>query len=115
MVRIVVIPVVTIALAAAGFAVSACGLFAAKPGEVVTCEEDWLCGQDIAATATKKFCTDPDDPERAGQIAQFEKDFKETCAGVPESCIGGIATTCQATCTAKGACDIATAEPVSLQ
>ena len=108
---IVVVGAVAVAMAG----VAACGLLPAKDGEVVTCEEDWLCGDDVASTASKKFCTDPDDPERAAQIAQFQKDFKETCAGVPETCIGGIAATCQAQCTAKGACDIATAESVTLQ
>jgi len=87
--------------------------FLEKKGEVVTCNEQWLCGEDIVSEAQgdqiPTFCTDPDDPDRADQIKQFEKDFAADCGNAPLTCEGGVldgqAADCVAKCVAKGACD----------
>ena len=82
-----------------------------KPGQVVTCHGTWTCN-DAAGTATelssedKTFCTDPDDPNRAGQINQFEQDFADTCDSVPRVCNDNSPAICAATCTPTEACVI---------
>ncbi|HEY4220900.1 MAG TPA: hypothetical protein VGO62_06145 [Myxococcota bacterium] len=89
--------------------------FLPHDGENVTCSEHWVCPDGTEnASATKVFCTDPDDPDRDGQIKQFEKDFGSTCAGVQEQCVGDQVATCNAECVAQGKCDVATAVPVVL-
>ena len=84
-------------------------------GETVTCTEQWVCGGDTdVADSSKAFCTDPGDDERSAQIQQFEKDFGTTCGGAQVQCVDHTFATCVAKCTAKGECDITTAEPVVL-
>jgi hypothetical protein len=79
-------------------AVAACS---PKPGDIVICHEELLCnnGQEIASESDKQFCTNPDDPGRAGEIDQFQKTFASTCGGAQVTCVQGGAPTCQAKCT----------------
>jgi hypothetical protein len=71
-----------------------------KPGDLVRCHEELLCnnGQDIASESDKDFCTNSDDPGRAGEIDQFQKTFASTCGGASVQCVQGGAATCQAKC-----------------
>ncbi len=102
---VLVLAVLGAALAAA----SSCDVLDPK-GEVVTCTQQQLCGEDVATDpVTDTFCTDPTDADRASQIKQYEKDYADTCAGARLTCTGGALDNQPADCTAKcvtgGACD----------
>ena len=97
-----------LAFAAVMIGAASCGLLPPKQGEVVTCAQTWTCGDQVVSESNPapKFCTDPDDPDRAAQIKQYEKDFADTCAGVPVQCVDGTDAVCSAVCTPKGTCKI---------
>lgn len=107
------------------FAAAACP--EAPPGEVVTCNQTWTCGDDVVADNSQSvlagdvghvFCTRPGTDafggtagadERSADIAAYAASFADDCSGANIRCLNpaedGEFATCAATCVVAGTCD----------